>query len=90
MYFDGSKTWDGSGARCFLIDPKHMENLISSHLEFECTKNISKYEVVMSGLQKAISLGVVPLKVVGDADKFVTPYIDYHLISKVTNKRYGD
>ncbi len=68
MYFDGSKTQDGSRASYVLIDPKHMKHLILSHLEFECTNNIAEYEAFMLGLQKSISLNVVALNVVGDLD----------------------
>lgn len=87
MYFDGSKTQDASGARCVLIDPKHWKHLISSLLEFECTKNISQYEALVLGLQKAISLNITALKVVGDAETLVRQvrntihFLSHHLKS---------
>lgn len=68
MYFDGSKTQDGSRAGCVLIDPKHTKHLISNHLEFKCTNNIFEYKALVFGLQKAISLSVVELKVVSDSE----------------------
>lgn len=40
MYFDGSKTQDGLGYRCVLINSNIRKHLVSSCLEFECTKNI--------------------------------------------------
>lgn len=68
MYFDGSKTQDGSRAGCVLIEPNHMKHLISSRLEFECMKNTVEYEALVLGLDKAINLIVAVLKVVGDSE----------------------
>lgn len=45
-----------------------MKHLILSRLEFKCTNNISEYEALMVGLQKAISLNMVVLKVVVDSE----------------------
>jgi len=67
MYFDESETQDGSRARCVLIDPKNRKHIVSSRLEFECTNNIVEYEALMLGLQKAVSLNMVTIKVVGDS-----------------------
>lgn len=72
MYFDGSKTWDGSGARFVLIDWKHKKIFISILLEFECTNNIFEYEALMLGLYKAISLNIIVPKVVGDLEIMVS------------------
>lgn len=71
MYFCGSETQDGFGAGCVLIDLKYRKHFISSCLEFECKNNIVEYEALMLGLQKAISLNVVVLKVVGDLEIMV-------------------
>ena len=71
MYFNKSKTRDGSRARCVLINPNYMKHMISSRLEFRCMKNIIEYKSLMLGLHKAISLNVVTLKVVGDLETVV-------------------
>jgi len=67
-YFDGSKTHNGSAAGCVLVDPNQRKHLILSRLEFKCTNNIVEYEALVLSLQKAISLNVIALKVVGDAE----------------------
>jgi len=67
MYFDGSKTKDGSGARRVLMDSHNRKHMVSIHLEFECTNNVVEYEALMLGLQKAISPNVVIVKLVGDS-----------------------
>eukprot|EP00253_Pinus_taeda_P034817 PITA_34817 len=64
MYFDRSKTHDGSGVGCVLIDPYNKNHMVSSHLEFECMNNVVEYEALVLGLQKSINLNVVTLKVV--------------------------
>jgi hypothetical protein len=39
LYFDGSKSKEGAGAGCVLIDPAGNKTLIACRLEFECTNN---------------------------------------------------
>lgn len=68
MYFDGSKTQECSRDGCVLIDPLQRKQLISSGLEFKCTNNTAEYEELILGIQKAIDLNVVVLKVVGDSE----------------------
>ena len=35
LYFDGSKTQEGLGAGCILIDPDNNKHFLSCRLEFE-------------------------------------------------------
>ena len=68
LYFDGSKTQDGFGSRCFLINPRQRKHLALSYLEFECTNNTAEYEALILDLYKSISLNVAIIKVVGDLE----------------------
>jgi ribonuclease HI len=68
MFFYGSKTWDGAGIGCVLIDPSQGKTLISCLLEFECTNNTAEYEALFQGLKKSIDLQVKYLKVFGDSE----------------------
>jgi ribonuclease HI len=68
IYFDGSKSQEGSGAGCILIDPKGKRYFLSYRLESECTNNIIEYEALVQGLKKAIDLNVKELKVFGDSE----------------------
>ena len=45
--FYGSKTLEGSGVGCVLIDPKKNKHFLSCRLEFECTNNTAREEVGM-------------------------------------------
>lgn len=56
LYYDGSKTHDGAGAGCILLDPQKNKFLISCWLEFQCTKNTAEYEALVLGLKKALDL----------------------------------
>jgi hypothetical protein len=39
LYFDASKSQEGSGAWCILIDSKGKHHFLSYRIEFECTNN---------------------------------------------------
>ena len=52
LYFNGSKTLEGSGARCVLIDPEENKHFLSCRLEFECTNNIAEYEALIPRIKK--------------------------------------
>ena len=47
LYFDGSKTQEGSGSGCVLIDLEKNKQFLSCRLEFECTNNIGEYEALV-------------------------------------------
>ena len=71
LYFDGSKSQEGSGEGCILIDPKGKRHFLSCRLEFECTNNASKYEALVQGSKKVIYLSAKDLKVFGDSEIIV-------------------
>ena len=68
LFFDGSKTLEGSGACCVLIDPTKNKHFLSCRLEFECTNNTAEYEALVQGLRKSIELKVKNMKVYGDSE----------------------
>ena len=61
LYFDDSKTKEGNGVGCVIIDPKKNKTLITCRLEFECTNNVTEYEALIQGLKKDIDLDVKDL-----------------------------
>ena len=71
LYFDGSKSSEGSGAGCILVSPEGEKTMLSCRLEFECTNNTAEYEASIQGLYKAIGLKVQYLKVFGDFEIIV-------------------
>jgi ribonuclease HI len=68
LYFDGSKSKEGSGARCIIIDPVGNKTLIACRLEFECTNNTAEYEALLQGLRKASDMNIQNLTVFGDSE----------------------
>jgi len=68
IYFDGSKSQEGSGAWCILIDPKGKLHFLSCRLEFECINNTTEYEALVQELNKAIDLNAKELKVFSDSE----------------------
>jgi ribonuclease HI len=68
LYFDGSKSKEGVGGGCVLIDPASNKTLIACQLEFECTNNTAKYEALLQGLRKALDLKIQNLTVFGDSE----------------------
>jgi len=49
-----------------LISPHGAKTMLPCRLEFGCTNNIAKYEALVQGLHKAISLDVEYLQGFGD------------------------
>jgi ribonuclease HI len=68
LHFDGSKSWEGAGVVCVLINLKGNKTFISCHLEFECTNNTIEYEALLQGLKKALDLDVQHLVVFSDSE----------------------
>jgi ribonuclease HI len=67
LYFDGSKSKEGVGAGCVIIDPAGNKTLIACRLEFECTNNTTKYEALLQGLRKALDMNAQNLTIFGDS-----------------------
>jgi ribonuclease HI len=68
LYFDGSKSKEGAGAGCIIIDPAGNKTLMACRLEFECTNNTAEYEALLQGLRKALDMNIQNLVVFGDSE----------------------
>ena len=68
LFFVGSRSKDGVGDGCVLIDPKCAKWMIDCRLEFQCTNNIVEYEPLEKGLKKAIYLGAMIIQCYGDLE----------------------
>jgi ribonuclease HI len=71
MDFDGAKSKNGSGAGVLLCDSKENAIPFSFRLEFPNTNNMTEYEALVQGLQKALGLGIRHLLVSGDSELVV-------------------
>jgi ribonuclease HI len=71
LYFDRSKSKEGVGPGCVIIDPAGNKNLIACRLEFECTNNTAEYEALLQGLRKELDMNIQNLTVFGDSEIIV-------------------
>ena len=67
LYFDGSRSKEGPGVGCLLIDLHGNRMMIACHLEYECINNVVEYEALMQGLKKALDLHVKCIQVFKDS-----------------------
>jgi hypothetical protein len=68
LYFDSSKSKEGAGAGCIIIDPVGNKTLLACRIEFECTNNIAEYEALLQGLRNALDMRIQNLVVFGDSE----------------------
>ena len=67
MYFNGSSSKDGEGARVLLISAGGEVISLMYKLEFKTTNNTAEYEALILGLRAAKYLGIQELVVFGDS-----------------------
>jgi hypothetical protein len=67
LYFNGSKSKEGAGTGCVIIDPTGNKTLIACRLEFECTNNTAEYEALLQGLRKDSDMKIQKLIIFGDS-----------------------
>ena len=67
LYFDGSHTRNGSRAGIMFITPQGDIIPNSYRIAFHCTKNIVKYEALITRLKIAIQWNIQHLLVFGDS-----------------------
>ena len=67
MYFDGSSSKEGAGARIVLVSPGGEVICLMYKLEFETTNNTAEYEALILGLRVAKDLGIQHISVYGDS-----------------------
>ena len=68
MYFDGASTQASAGAGVVLISPSKETIHLSYKIYFKTTNNIAEYEALLLGVKAAKEMGIMCLKIFGDAD----------------------
>ena len=71
MYFDGASTQISVGAGVVLISPSKENIHLSYKLEFKTTNNIVEYEALMLGVKAAKEMGIMCMRIFGDADLII-------------------
>lgn len=67
LYFDGSYTQHGSGARILFITPQGHTIPKAYKLCFPCTNNIAEYEALVTGIKMVVEWNIKKLQVFGDS-----------------------
>ena len=68
MFFDGASTQASVGAGVVLISPSKDTIHLSYKLDFKTTNNIAEYEALPLGVKAAKEMGIMCIKIFGDAD----------------------
>jgi ribonuclease HI len=71
MFFDGSSSKEGAGARVIFVSPTQETISLSYKLEFETTNNVAEYEAFVLGLMEAKYMGIEELSLFGDVELIV-------------------
>jgi ribonuclease HI len=58
VFCDGSWGTFDVGVAAILISPSKIKTCYGARLEFNCTNNIAKYEILLLGLQKLRAMGI--------------------------------
>ena len=67
LYFNKAANAVGSGIGVVLVSPKGQQTPITVKLGFDCTNNMTEYEVCIIGLQAALEFDAHKLEVFGDS-----------------------
>jgi ribonuclease HI len=72
MYFDGSKSVQGAGARLVLISPQGDKLKYVLRMSFsQASNNEAEYEALLHGIKMANACGATRLKIFGDSNLVV-------------------
>jgi ribonuclease HI len=72
MYFDGSKSVEGAGARVVLVSPQGYKLKYVLWMSFpNASNNETEYEALLPGMRMAKACGATRLKIFGDSNLVV-------------------
>ena len=71
MIFDGASTPALAGAGIVLIYPSKETIHLSNKLYFKTTNNIAEYEALLLGVKDSKEMGIMCIKIFGDADLII-------------------
>ena len=86
LYFDGSRSKNGSGGGAMLVSPRGDKYYAAFHFSFACTNNTAEYEGLIQGLEWARMRGVKRLRVFGNSELIVNQVRGLHITKNNTLK----
>ena len=71
MYFDGASAQSSTGVGVVLISPSKENIHLSYKLDFKTTSNVAEYEALLLGVKAAKEMGIMCMRIFGDADLII-------------------
>ena len=71
MYFDGASAQNSAGTSIVLISPSKENIHLSYKLDFKTMNNVAEYEALLLGVKAAKEMGIMCVKIFGDADLII-------------------
>ena len=71
MYFDGASAQNSATKGVVLISPSKENIHLSYKLDFKTTNNVAEYEALPLGVKAAKEMGIMCMKIFGDADLII-------------------
>ena len=90
MFSDGASTQALVGVRIVLISPSKETIHLSYKLGFNTTNNIAEYEALLLGVKAAKEMGIMCMKIFGDADIIIQQVNNSFQGKNVRVKAYRD
>ena len=90
MLFDGANTQASVGACIVLISPSKETIHLSYKLDFRTTNNITEYEALLLGVKASKEMGIMCVKIFGDADLMIQQVNNNFQAKNVRPKAYRD
>ena len=90
MYFDGASNQSSAGVGVVLISPTKENIHLSYKLDFKTTNNIAEYEALLLGVKDAKDMGIMYVKIFGDADLIIQQVNNIFQTKNIRLKAYRD
>ena len=90
MYFDGDITQSSIGASVVLISPSKENIHLSYKLDFKTTNNIAEYESLLLGVKSTKEMGIMCIRIFGDADLIIQQVNNTFQMKNVRLKAYRE
>ena len=90
MYFDGASSQNSAGVGVVLISPSKENIHLSYKLDFKTTNNIAEYEALLLGVTASKEMGIMCMKIFGDADLIIPQVNNTFQAKNVRLKAYRD
>ncbi|KAL0444161.1 UNVERIFIED_CONTAM: hypothetical protein Slati_2138800 [Sesamum latifolium] len=82
MFFDGAARFDGAGAGVVFVSPEKQVLIYSIVLSELCYNNDAEYQSLIIGLQMALEMGIIEMKIYGDSRLIINQLLNIYEVKK--------